>query len=181
MTADHDLLNEGLSEVRDLLNLAQYEQGEAQSSLDFLDKFLIPGAELTDFAKSIYSKRQREVAAATRKVEGLQAVMQVVLRDATSPGIKALRELAEQLPKGGARQLVEGLIRDPYPAALAMLKVTAQLGARTDWQGADELEQIGETIASLPVPPLDEAVFWQGVADAFGIYYTPEGDDEVDA
>lgn len=99
-----------------------------------------------------------------------------------TPGLYELTELARELPEGSsAQKVVAEVLRRPYAAAYALVKIAAQLGARPDWSGADELEQIGETIRAAALPPLDEEALYQDMADQMGIYYTPEeGDDDAE-
>jgi hypothetical protein len=74
--------------------------------------------------------------------------------------------------------MVLAVIRRPYRAVLATVLIAAQLGARSDWSGADELEAIGETLTFAGLPGLDEAGLYRAIADQFGIEHDGTDDDE---
>lgn len=98
MTADHDLLNEGLSEVRGLLNLARHEHADIKASLDQLNSYFPEGVDPTAYGKAVITRRAREEARAARRAAGLQAVLDLV-RDELGSGYEW--NIRTQAPDGG--------------------------------------------------------------------------------
>lgn len=95
-------------------------------------------------------------------------------RPRTQPGLYALTKLQEALPEGPARDAVRAVLHRPYAAALAALLIAAQLGSRSDWSGADELQDIGQTLANADLPALEEEGLYRAIADRFGISHDGE-------
>jgi hypothetical protein len=93
-------------------------------------------------------------------------------------GLYALTRLSKTLPAGPARDLAKQVAKRPYAAALAAVLIAAQLGARSSWSGADELEQIGETLTFAGLPGLDEAALYRAIADQFGISHDDEDEED---
>jgi hypothetical protein len=91
------------------------------------------------------------------------------VRARNEAGLYGLKKVAMDLPEGEARTMVHDVIRAPYRAAQAALQIAAQLGARSDWSGADELEQIGEVIAEAGLLDLGHEDAYRAVADEYGI------------
>lgn len=89
-------------------------------------------------------------------------------------GLYALTRLAKVLPEGPARDMARHVAKRPYAAALAAVLIAAQLGSRSSWSGADELEQIGETLAFAGLPALSDAATYRLIADQFGIDHDDE-------
>lgn len=92
-------------------------------------------------------------------------------------GLYALTRLADNLPPGPARDLAREVVRRPYKAALAAVLIAAQLGSRTSWSGADELQGISETLTFAGLP-LDDPAKYRAIADQFGIEHDDEDEFE---
>ena len=88
-------------------------------------------------------------------------------------GLYALTKLAKDLPEGPALDMIRDVIRRPWRAALATVLIAAQLGSRSSWSGADELQSIGEVLDGAGLP-LGNHALYRAIADQFGI----EHDDE---
>lgn len=94
-------------------------------------------------------------------------------------GLYALTKLAENLPEGPARDLAREVIKRPWKAALATVLIAAQLGSRSSWSGADELQGISETLGFAGMP-LDDPAKYRAIADQFGIEHDDEEEFEDD-
>lgn len=92
-------------------------------------------------------------------------------------GLYALTRLANTLPEGPARDMAREVVRRPYAAALATVLIAAQLGSRSSWSGADELQGISETLGFAGLP-LDDPAKYRAVADQFGIEHDEEEEFE---
>lgn len=92
-------------------------------------------------------------------------------------GLYALTRLAKVLPPGPARDMAAHVAKRPYAAALAAVLIAAQLGSRSSWSGADELQGIGEVLAEAGFP-LDDPAKYRAIADQFGIDHDDEDEFE---
>lgn len=104
------------------------------------------------------------------------AADRVTAKKARQRGLPELTALARNLPPGPARDLAERVLLRPYAGAYAAVLIAAQLGSRSSWSGADELEQIGETITHAGLPALDQTAMYRAIADQFGIDHDEEED-----
>lgn len=89
---------------------------------------------------------------------------------------------AREVPEGPARELLEGVIADPYPAARALLLIATFMGANSEWSGADYLEWIADEVCwggRLIHPGNDtNTPTYRQLADAAGMEH--DGDEEED-
>lgn len=95
-----------------------------------------------------------------------------------------LEMLARKLPEGQAREMVEALIEDPYPAARALLMIGIHMGSNAEWDSAaDYLEWIADEVgwaAGMRHPGNDgNTPLYRLLAAAAGMEY--DGQEEEDA
>lgn len=105
-------------------------------------------------------------------------IERLTAKKAGQRGLPELTALARNLPPGPARDLAERVLLRPYAGAYAAVLIAAQLGARSSWSGADELEGIGETITHAGLPNLGERDLYRAIADQFGIDYDEDLDED---
>lgn len=80
-------LSVGLFEVVALLALAQRDEADVTKSMDYLNKFVVPGLPLTDFGAEVVALRRRELVAAVERVTAIMAVRDLVLAELTARGV----------------------------------------------------------------------------------------------
>lgn len=83
--------------------------------------------------------------------------------------------LAETLPPGDARSIVEKTLEHPLKAALAALYIATKMGANEEWDSAaDYLELIADELGFYAFPhPGSEGYVeaYRQIADLVGIYH----------